>query len=200
MSVDEWDDQPADEQLARRARKDPGLPAARDAAAELLGRYRKRVYIWCFRFVNDHETAMDLAQDVLFNAYRSLNSFQGDSRFSSWLYAITRNRCFNELRRPAIFSETPVELHDRAAEVDDPAERMIQRYDEERILELIRRHLDTEEQNALWLRCFERMPIDAITTVLAIEQPSGARGVLQRARRKLRNALQRECENGEIQP
>ena len=49
----------------------------------------------------------------------------------------------------------------------------------------------TEEQKAIWLRCFERVPIDEITRLLGIEASTGARGVLQRARRKLRTALDR---------
>jgi len=189
-----------DEELVRRVTGDPGSPAAQRASAELFGRYRRRVYIWCFRYIGNHETAMDLAQDVLLNAYRSLGSFQGDCRFSSWIYAIARNRCFNELRRPAIFAEEPVEDGVRSADREDPAERMVQRFDEERLLALIHRHLDLQEQAVLWLRCFERMPIETITTVMAIQQSSGARGVLQRARRKLRSALQRECKGGEIRP
>jgi DNA-directed RNA polymerase specialized sigma24 family protein len=41
----------------------------------------------------------------------------------------------------------------------------------------------------LWLRCFEKVPVDEITRMLGITEASGARGVLQRARRRLRAAL-----------
>jgi hypothetical protein len=50
----------------------------------------------------------------------------------------------------------------------------------------MRRHLNPVEQRAFYLRCFERMPVDTITRLLAIEGATGARGVLQSARRKLR--------------
>jgi len=46
------------------------------------------------------------------------------------------------------------------------------------------------EQKAIWLRCFERLPIDEITGMLGIEAKSGARGMLQTARRKLKAALE----------
>jgi len=44
-------------------------------------------------------------------------------------------------------------------------------------------------REALWLRCFEHMPVDEIGRVMRLENASGARGLLQRARRKLRAAL-----------
>ena len=52
----------------------------------------------------------------------------------------------------------------------------------------IRDELEPQEQEALWLRCFEGLSVDAITEVLAVREASGARAVLQRARRKLRAA------------
>ena len=58
-----------------------------------------------------------------------------------------------------------------------------------RIYALIRSALEPEEQKVIWLRCFDRMPVEEITRVLGIESASGARSVLQRARRKLRAAL-----------
>jgi RNA polymerase sigma-70 factor (ECF subfamily) len=182
--------EPTDEALVRAALADPGSLGSREAASILFGRYRRRVYAWCHRYVRDHEKALDLAQDALLNAYRTLGTFQEHSRFSSWLYAITRNRCFNELRRPAVFVNEEVDMDQLIAPGTDQAESLIQKLDEEAMLRLIQEHLDPQEQEVLWLRCFERMPIDLITETLGIRQASGARGVLQRARRTLRAALE----------
>lgn len=178
-----------DESLARIALEGRGDTRSRDAASELFGRYRKQVYTWCFRFVRDHDKAMDLAQDALLNGYRSLSTYQHGCPFSSWLYAIARNRCFNELRRPALFAGEGIDLDSFAGPADDPAELLLRKLEERQLLALIHEHLDPEEQSVLWLRCMERMPVETITEVLGIEQASGARGLLQRARRKLRAAL-----------
>lgn len=178
-----------DEHLLEAALGDRGCPAAREAISQLFGRYAKRVYNWCYRYVRDHETALDLSQEVFMNAYRNLGSFQGDATFSTWLYSIARNRCLNELRRPPVVIDEEVEVDRLVGAQDDPEETYLQRLDEEAFLELMREHLGAEEQEVLWLRCVERMPIEAITELLAIRQASGARGVLQRARRRLRAAL-----------
>jgi DNA-directed RNA polymerase specialized sigma24 family protein len=51
--------------------------------------------------------------------------------------------------------------------------------------------LEPQEQQAIWLRCVERMPVDDVTRILGVDGSSGARAVLQRARRKLRAAIER---------
>jgi len=183
------DSMPPDAVLVALARDQADRRGGREAASRLLQRYREPVFHWCLRRVRDPELALDLAQDALLNAYRNLDRFDGRARFSSWLFAITRNRCLNALRRPALFEGEgfdPDTVADPRGGHDLDLE---DREAEERILGLIREHLPPLDQQVLWLRCFERMPVDAITAALAIPEASGARGVLQRARRRLRAAL-----------
>ncbi len=184
-------DGPSDEELVARHAADPDGAAGRAAASQLLGRYQRRVYVWCHRYVRDPERALDMAQDVLLRAYRSLASFQGRSRFGSWLFAIARNRCLNALAAPALLRDDDVEP-DMLAGDDDPGRRLEEEEDEERLRRLLADHLEDDERRALWLRCFERLPVDEITRLLALDTATGARGLLQRARRKLRAALARE--------
>jgi hypothetical protein len=60
---------------------------------ELFRRYRIRVTSWCFRLTGNRGKARDLAEEVFFKAYLQRYSFRGDSKFSTWLYAITCNHC-----------------------------------------------------------------------------------------------------------
>jgi RNA polymerase sigma-70 factor (ECF subfamily) len=188
------DDDATDETLVRRALDRPGGAAA----STLFARYHGRVYVWCRRYVRDHEDALDLAQDVLFKAYDSLGSFRGNSRFSSWLFSITRNRCLSSLRAAKRYREEDIEPDDLPGAGLGPDEAIEGAEAEAELLGLIRRELGPEEQEALWLRCVEKMPVDEITKTLRIAGASGARGVLQSARRKLRSALgKRREEEGE---
>jgi RNA polymerase sigma-70 factor (ECF subfamily) len=179
----------SDEALLAAHRVDPGGARGREAVSLLFGRYYGRVYAWCRRMVNDPERALDLAQEVMISAYRHLAHFEGRSRFGSWLFAIARNRCLGELRRPELLRDEEVDPDDLVVPRPDPERELIDRLDEEQLLTLIRERLEPREQEALWLRCFERMPVDAITEVLGVDGASGARGLLQQARRKLRAAL-----------
>jgi RNA polymerase sigma factor (sigma-70 family) len=180
-----------DQELVELARGHPDEGERGRAAAELLGRYRARVYAWCMRHVGDHDHALDLAQDVLLKAYSTLDTYAGRSPFVCWLWAIARNRCLSELRRPRFLGEEDLDFERIPSPQRGPDRDLEDRLGEEMLIAVIRDCLDVQEQQALRLRCLERMPVDAITRALGIREPSGARGVLQRARRKLRAALAR---------
>lgn len=179
-----------DADLVKLINQSRDTAAGKAAATELLGRYRRPVYVWCYRYVGDHEHALDLSQDVLIRAWQSLESFAGRSKFSSWLFAIARNRCLNEVRRVGLFDADEPDFDRVADNQSNPARQLDEREDEERLIGLIKDTLEPLEQKALWLRCFERLPVDEISQILEIESVSGARGLLQKARRKLKAAIE----------
>jgi RNA polymerase sigma-70 factor (ECF subfamily) len=74
----------------------------REAFGQLVRLHEREVYRLCYRHVNDHHDASDLAQEVFLRAFRSMGSFRGESRFSTWLYRIAVNACLNfrSRRRP----------------------------------------------------------------------------------------------------
>jgi len=159
-----------------------------EAASELFRRYQGRVYQWCFRYTGDHDKAMDMSQEVFLGAYQGLNSFGGRARFSSWLFAIARNRCISAMRKVSPLDNTagdPDLLTDGRSGPDSGIEC---RQERETLLELMRDTLEPIEQEALCLQIYERLPVDSITQILGITGSTGARGMLQNARRKLRAA------------
>jgi RNA polymerase sigma-70 factor (ECF subfamily) len=85
----------------------------REAFDRLVLRYQRDVYRLCYRFVNNHEDANDLAQEVFLRAWRAIPRFRGESSFSTWLYRIAVNACLNFRagRRPAA-QELPDALAD----------------------------------------------------------------------------------------
>ncbi len=65
----------------------------------LLNRHRARVFTVAKRLVGDHQQAEEVAQDAFVKAFRSLEDFRGDSRFSTWLYKITWTTAMSCLRK-----------------------------------------------------------------------------------------------------
>src|SRR5262245_3501572 len=71
------------------ARRDPAL--ADLCFGEICRRYHPKVAAWCLRISRDREDAADAAQEVFLRLHSRLDSFRGDSRFSTWLYQVARS-------------------------------------------------------------------------------------------------------------
>jgi RNA polymerase sigma-70 factor (ECF subfamily) len=181
----------SDDALLRMSAEEPESRIAREAICELFRRYQGRVYQWCFRYTKDHDRAMDLSQEVFLGAYQSLNlkMFGGRASFSSWLFAIARNRCVSAMRRNSPLESTAGDPDLLADHEYGPDRSIEDQQEQQALLDLMRKTLEPMEQDAMCLQVFERMPVDSITEVLGITSSTGARGVLQNARRKLRAAL-----------
>ncbi len=70
-----------------------------DSFEELLGRYNTKVYSLATRLTRNPEDAEEVLQDVFITVHRKIDSFEGKSSFSSWLYRVTANAAFMKLRK-----------------------------------------------------------------------------------------------------
>ncbi len=161
---------------------------------ELFRRHYARVVTWCLRVAGDREEAYDLAQAVFVKAQRHLEAFRGDSKVSTWLYSITRSECLNHLRSRALLHDV---LDDEIAEAlpDDPESRPEHLFEVHSSVQAARALLDRElgdtEKLVFTLHYGDDMPLQTITRLLGLKNPSGAKAYLVSARRKLARARQR---------
>ena len=65
----------------------------------LLARIQQRVRAWAGRFTDDPDAADDVMQEVLIKVERQIRSYRGSSRFSTWLFAVTRNVALSHRRK-----------------------------------------------------------------------------------------------------
>ncbi|OHE74851.1 MAG: RNA polymerase subunit sigma-24, partial [Verrucomicrobia bacterium RIFCSPHIGHO2_12_FULL_41_10] len=78
------------------ARAQTGHPAAFD---DLIRKYHSRLYGLIYHMTANHEDTNDLLQDVFSKAYRSINSFRGQSSFYTWIHRIAVNMTLNFLKK-----------------------------------------------------------------------------------------------------
>jgi RNA polymerase sigma-70 factor, ECF subfamily len=161
---------------------------------ELFARYHARVAVWCYRFTGDRESAGDLAQDIFLRAYRNLDSFRGASKFSTWLYTITRNHCFNEVKARGSRVEHDASVLDFDVE-DGKSQSILDILEKEQsfgnVQALFEKTLDETEQKVMMLHFAHEVKLDAVTRLLGLTNPSGARAYVLSSKRKLTAALQR---------
>lgn len=185
------DDRTPDDELVRMAQRQPRDSVALDATDRLLRRWQGRIYAWCVRQIGDRERALDVMQEVLVSAYRGMATIEDPARFPGWLFSITRFRCISEIRRRGPKWEGDEVLDGIASDTDGPEQVLARGIEDARVREAMDAALDEQEKLAVLLRYWEGLPVDEVTRLAGITGASGARGVLQTARRKLRAALGR---------
>ncbi len=87
-------DRTSERNLVRRAQR-----GDQEAFATLFQLHKKRVYSVCLQMTKDVADAEDLTQEAFLQVFRCLNSFRGDSAFSTWLYRVAVNTVLMKLRR-----------------------------------------------------------------------------------------------------
>src|SRR5436190_5508721 len=129
---------------------------------ELMIRYERQIYRVCYRFVENRDDAMDLAQEVFIKAFEHLPTFRRESSLKTWLYRIAMNHCINHVKKHSqefvavseytgkIQASTQVQLEDR--EQREHFRRMVKRLPpkQKAILELrINERLSYEESGKM---------------------------------------------------
>ncbi|HXH69747.1 MAG TPA: sigma-70 family RNA polymerase sigma factor [Pyrinomonadaceae bacterium] len=70
-----------------------------DAFAEIMTRYRSQITNYLYRFLNDYEEAVDLAQETFVRVYFAIERYHTDYAFSTYIYRIATNLAISEIRR-----------------------------------------------------------------------------------------------------
>jgi RNA polymerase sigma-70 factor (ECF subfamily) len=161
---------------------------------ELVRRYKDRVYCVVYRFLGNHEDAMDVSQEVFVRAYRGIREFQGKAKLYTWLYSIAANMARNRLRdgarrgRNRGTSLEALEEHasiatsgvtPRSVAIDRETEALLQRCLEE---------LPDHYRMTFVLRTFEDLSYEEIAEVMGCP-PGTVKSRLNQARGMLRERL-----------
>ena len=70
--------------------------------AYLINKYKDMVYTIAIKIVKSHEDAEEVAQDSFLKAYEKLDSFKGNSKFSTWLYTIAYRNSITKIRKKKV--------------------------------------------------------------------------------------------------
>ena len=189
-----------DEELLAQYRAENASSDARPLLEELFRRLLVPVAFCCYTCVGDYEWAADLAQEVLMQAFRALDSFRGDSRVSTWVYTIARHHCSKAIRARA---EAAIHVDERTLESmagagADPYVMVEWEIFAESIRGLLRDRLTPSEIRVISLHYGEGVPLRAITKQLGLRNRSGAKALLISAKRKLQSVL-RQTRNSRSQ-
>ncbi|HEY6384131.1 MAG TPA: sigma-70 family RNA polymerase sigma factor [Candidatus Acidoferrum sp.] len=183
------------------------MAAARsgDASAfeELVSRYERKIFRLTMNITRNREDAEDAMQDAFLKSYSHLKTFQGDSRFYTWLVRIAANEALMRLRkrRPGQFSlDEPIEGDEdlMPRELQDWGPGPEQRFAQTEMREILSSAIDELEpdyRTVFVLRDIEELSTEETADALGISVPA-VKSRLLRARLKLRHKLDRYFKQG----
>ena len=161
----------SDEQAMWRARSSADL----HAFGLLVERWRKRIYSLCLRMTGSPHTADDLTQEVFVRIFDRRRAYDPTQRFSSWLWRIALNLCYDELRRVQRRHELPLDEDAAGAvtvrlEVIDSStpEAQLQQREEAELVRAALLQLPEIYRTVLVLRHYENLKLREIAEVLEI--------------------------------
>lgn len=184
----------SDNELIDASRRSDGS-RAEECLDELYRRYYPTVARWCLKLCNDRQEATDVAQEVFLRVHTRIDTFRGDSCFSTWLYTVMRsvaiNRGLANRRRKehTVQSSAAPEPIDPTPDAQDVLERS---RDLQRLREIMEKHLDPLEAKVLYLHYVDGLTLPAITRLLMLDNKSGAKAFVVGGTRKLRRKLRIE--------
>jgi len=176
-----------DRELVRRAQRED-----KEAFEELIRRHQHRVFAVAGGIVRRREDVEDVAQQVFVKAYFSLKRFDQRAAFSTWLYKITVNECWDMLRkrkvRPLVYeadlseeqARQVISSAEKGKDEPDISERLEARQRVERLLD----GLDERDRLMLILKEVEGFSIEEIADVLDLNANT-VKVRLFRARRRV---------------
>lgn len=160
------------------------------AFSVLVERYQNMVYSLALKLLKKTEEAEEMAQDTFVKAYQKLDTYEGKSKFSTWLYSITYNACISELRKRRIqFSsledqrisdQDEMRMHDYFSET--------KKEDQEKYLNIALGKLPEDDQVLVTLYYYENQSMDEISVITGLTV-SNIKIKIHRARKRMYSLL-----------
>jgi RNA polymerase sigma-70 factor (ECF subfamily) len=156
----------------------------------LVEKYQKLVYTLALKLMKKPEEAEEMAQDTFIKAFQKIDSYEGKSKFSTWLYSITYNACISELRKRRIEFKS---LDDRQISEQDEQKmndyyRETKKEDQEKYLNLALEKLPEDDQVLVTLYYYENQSMEEISLITGLTI-SNIKVKIHRARKRMHSLL-----------
>ncbi len=166
-----------------------------NAFTVLVDRYKDLVFTLALRMLKNREEAEEVAQDTFVKAYKSLDRFKGDSKFSTWIYRVAYNSCLDRIKKNKKYINN-VEINEFTAHqvitIDNALDAMETREREASIKKSIDL-LPSEDGFLLTLYYFDDLSLDEISKIVGISANT-IKVKLFRCRKKLATILKSQLE------
>jgi RNA polymerase sigma-70 factor (ECF subfamily) len=167
-----------------------------NAFAVLIDRYKDLVYTLAMRMMKNREEAEEVAQDAFIKAYKSLDKFKGESKFSTWIYRVTYNTCLDRLKKNKRTQNTVTidEYTEHQVKTIDNALDKIEASEKKEAIQQCIEMLPSDDSFLLTLYYFEELSLEEIGKIVGLK-PNNVKVKLFRSRKKLATILKERLDN-----
>jgi RNA polymerase sigma-70 factor (ECF subfamily) len=157
----------SDEELVARS-----IGGDQESFNQLVLRWERPIYALAYRVIGREEDARDVCQETFLRAFRALNGFRGQAKFSSWLYRIALNLCRDwvrkERRTPVVQAPEELEVLEMAAvrEPTPSVEDLVARRELTRVVERAMARLPEEQRTAIILKEYHELTFQEIADLV----------------------------------
>jgi RNA polymerase sigma-70 factor, ECF subfamily len=177
------------------------------AFEELIKKHQQRVFGLVTGVLRRRDDVEDVVQQVFLKVFVSLKRFDHRSAFSTWLYKVSVNECWDYLRkrkvRPLMYeadlSEDQVSRLDGVASADRPPENPSERAEARDLLERMLEKLPDEDRQLLVLKEVEGFSVQELAEMLDLNVNT-VKVRLFRSRARLMDVYKRRLESNTSQP
>ncbi|PKO95646.1 MAG: RNA polymerase sigma factor [Bacteroidetes bacterium HGW-Bacteroidetes-7] len=147
----------------------------KEAFRELAERYSTPLFRLSMGYLHSKEDAEDMVQEIFVKLYHSLDSFKGDSKFSTWLYRIAVNTCLNEIARRkrrdifTTFGDNMTKIFNHSGDSKNPEEQTISEENKKRVRKAIE-SLPEKQQTAFVLQKYKELSQKEIAEIMQISE------------------------------
>ena len=164
------------------------VKAGRTAAFRtLVERYQDYVFTICYRVLGNKEDAEEVTQDAFVKAFKGLGNFQGQAKFTTWIYRIAMNTAISRRRKKKVHLET-IEDYKQfdQGEISHMAE--YKALEQKKFLQIALNMLLPDDVSVLTLFYFKELSLEEMSEITGINV-STLKVKLFRARKRLATAL-----------
>lgn len=157
-----------------------------NAFAVLVDRYKNLVFSLTLKMLKNREEAEEAAQDTFIKVYKSLKSFKGDAKFSTYIYKVAYNNCLDRIKKnKKQLNEVAIDefTASEVKTIDNALNALTEAEYQQSIKDCIAL-LPEMDGFLLTLYYFEDLSLDDIATVVNLE-PNNIKVKLFRSRKKL---------------
>lgn len=168
----------------------------RGAFEKLYAAYQTRLFRYLLRMVGDTGTAEELTNDTMVAAWKAAGSFKGQSKPSTWLFAIARNKALNAMRgqHPVMVE---VETAMAVAASSDSPEKSVSRGSLNAVMKQALQELSAEHREVIELTFYQELSYQEIAEIM--ECPvNTVKTRMFYAKKKLQEVLEQRGIKGEM--